>query len=166
MQDLIQFATQEITLKRHELIKNCGTTDTNLYYVVRGSVRIFIINKTAEHTIRLGYQGDFITALDSFISEKPSAMGIQAMKNTALKIIPKSQIQPLIKNHPERWIKMLETLLLQQVEREQDLLAATPQERYCRVLERSPKLFQEIPNRYIANYLRMSPETLSRLKKS
>ncbi|MNY67885.1 hypothetical protein D3C86_2055530 [compost metagenome] len=64
------------------------------------------------------------------------------------------------------WIKILENLAVQQLEREIDLLKNSPKERYERVLKRSPQLFQESPNRHIANYLRMSPETLSRLKKS
>jgi len=55
---------------------------------------------------------------------------------------------------------------LQQMERERDLLTSSPMERYLRVKDRSPQLFQEIPNKYIASYLRMTPETLSRLKKS
>ena len=45
-------------------------------------------------------------------------------------------------------------------------LISSPKERYERVLKRSPQLFQEIPNKHIANYLRMSAETLSRLKNS
>jgi CRP-like cAMP-binding protein len=61
---------------------------------------------------------------------------------------------------------LLEQLVLQQMEREQDLLITSPVERYQRVLERSPMLFQEVPHKYIAAYLRMSPETLSRIKKS
>lgn len=64
------------------------------------------------------------------------------------------------------WMKILENLLLQQIEREIDILTNSPKERYLRVLKRSPLLFQEIPHKHIANYLRMSPETLSRLKKS
>lgn len=64
------------------------------------------------------------------------------------------------------WSRMLENLVVQQLEREVDILTASPKERYERVLARSPRLFQEIPGRNIANYLRMSPETLSRLKKS
>jgi hypothetical protein len=74
-----------------------------------------------------------------------------------------------MRSNPENmklWINILEDLVLQQIEREKDLLINSPRERYERVLKRSPKLFQEIPNRHIANYLRMSPETLSRLKKS
>lgn len=64
------------------------------------------------------------------------------------------------------WNKILEYLILQQMEREVDILLASPKERYERVLRRSPQLFQEIPHKYIASYLRMTPETLSRLKKS
>ena len=60
---------------------------------------------------------------------------------------------------------MLENLVVQQIEREKDLLTQSPRERYERVLKRSPQLFQEVANKYIATYLRMSPETLSRLKK-
>lgn len=64
------------------------------------------------------------------------------------------------------WVKILENLVIQQMEREIDILTSSPKERYERVLKRSPQLFQHIPNRHIANYLRMTPETLSRLKKS
>ncbi|MCH5717306.1 cyclic nucleotide-binding domain-containing protein [Niabella hibiscisoli] len=60
---------------------------------------------------------------------------------------------------------MLEGLVVQQIEREKDLLIQSPRERYERVLKRSPQLFQEVANKYIAAYLRMSAETLSRLKK-
>lgn len=66
----------------------------------------------------------------------------------------------------KEWVNVLQTLSLQQLDREIDLLTTSPKARYERVLERSPRLFQEIPHRYIANYLRMTPETLSRLKKS
>lgn len=86
-----------------------------------------------------------------------------------LKLIGKSAFMELVKSSEENldlWHQILGGLIFQQMERERDLLTSSPAERYSRVLERSPRLFQEIPNRYIASYLRMTPETLSRLKKS
>ena len=83
--------------------------------------------------------------------------------------MPKQQFIDFVNESSENqqiWISMLEDLVLQQIEREKDILTNSPKERYNRVLKRSPQLFQEIPNKYIANYLRMTPETLSRLKKS
>jgi len=65
----------------------------------------------------------------------------------------------------ELWIKILQDLVVQQMQREIDILTNSPRERYERVFRRSPQLFKEVPNRHIANYLRMSPETFSRLKK-
>lgn len=131
-------------------------------------MRIYIIEGFEEHTIRFGYQYNFIATLDSFITEQPSDYYIQALKKTQVKVIKKSTFQNLISQAKFKnvWSEILEGLVLQQLERERDILITSPIERYKRVQERSPQLFQEIPNKYIADYLRMTPETLSRIKKS
>ncbi|MFT6810480.1 MAG: CRP-like cAMP-binding protein [Saprospiraceae bacterium] len=160
---------KELTLKRNEFLKVKGSTDTSLYYIVDGSLRIFIEEEYEEHTIRFGYTGELITALDSFIRETPSDLYIQALKKTSLKVISKQAYLSFINSteaFKEQWMKVLEGFVYQQMQRERDLLTSSPKERYSRVLERSPHLFQVIPNKYIAAYLRMTPETLSRLKKS
>ena len=105
----------------------------------------------------------------NFITEKPSDLYIQALKKARLKKITKKTLSAFVESdveHLKLWQKILEQLVLQQMERERDLLTASPMNRYKRVLDRSPQIFQEIPNKYIANYLRMTPETLSRIKKS
>ena len=167
--DEAQLWEKEIELSRNEFLKVKGSKDTNLYYVVEGSLRAFIDDGLEEHTIRFGYKNNIIAALDSFVKEKPSGLYIQAIKKTVLKVISKPAYLAFIKSNPENhelWQILLEQLVYQQMEREQDLLTSSPQERYNRVLQRSPQLFQEIPHKYIASYLRMTPETLSRLKNS
>ncbi|WP_338126498.1 hypothetical protein [Tenacibaculum piscium] len=64
------------------------------------------------------------------------------------------------------WMRLLESFMYQQIEREIDLITYSPQKRFNRVFKRSPQLFQEIPQKYIASYLRMTPETLSRILKN
>ena len=160
---------KEIVIGRNEYLKVKGSVDTNLYFIKNGSLRIYIIDEFEERTIRFGYQNNFIVSLDSFLTEKPSDFYIQAIKKTSLKIIKKKTFKNVINSNVDLqniWTKILEQLILQQLEREKDILTSSPVERYKRVLKRSPQLFQEIPNKYIANYLRMSPETLSRIKKS
>lgn len=157
-----------LTLQRNEYLKVQGSTDTRLYYITEGCLRVFVVDEFEEHTIRFGYSGNFIAALDSFITEKPSDFYIQALRKTEVKTLGKERYMEFVKSDPERfqlWLTILEQLVYQQLERERDLLTASPAERYRRVLERSPQLFQEVPNKYIAAYLRMTPETLSRLKK-
>jgi len=168
MEELIELSTKIITVDRNEFIKVKGNINTNAYYIESGSLRVFVLDENEEQIIRFGYKNNLIVSLDSFLTGKPSSFYIQAIKKTVLKVITKEQIDDFLKNETNRvlWIKIFENLVLQQLEREIDILTNSPKERYKRVLKRSPQLFQEIPNKYIANYLRMSPETLSRLKKS
>ncbi|WP_339905922.1 cyclic nucleotide-binding domain-containing protein [uncultured Cyclobacterium sp.] len=160
---------KKLELNRKEYLKVKGSIDTNLYFVVSGSLRIYVLEEFDENIIRFGYKDNFIAALDSFISEKPSDLYIQAIKKTQLKVNKKASFMAFIDSSTENtkiWQMMLGDLIYQQMERERDILTSSPLERYKRVLARSPQLFQEIPNKYIASYLRMTPETLSRLKKS
>jgi len=168
MTALVELSEKTITIDRNEFLKVKGSIDTNVYYVESGSLRVFVLDDYEEQIIRFGYKENLIVSLDSFLTGQPSGFFIQAIKKTVLKVITKQQIDNFLQTETNRilWSKILENLVLQQLEREIDILTNSPKERYQRVLKRSPQLFQEIPNRYIANYLRMSPETLSRLKKS
>lgn len=168
MKELVDLSTKSVSLERNDYLKVSGSADTNVYYVESGSLRVFVLDDCEEQIIRFGYTDDLIASLDSFFSGKPSELYIQAIKKTVVRVIPKQEIDTFLQRDSNRllWANMLESLIIQQLEREIDILTASPKERYLRVLKRSPRLFQEIPNRYIANYLRMSAETLSRLKKS
>lgn len=77
------------TFPRNQFLKDPNTVDTNLYYIELGSVRAYIIDEDQEHTIRLGYQGNFIAAVDSFITEKSSQLAIQAIKKTKVRVYSK-----------------------------------------------------------------------------
>lgn len=160
---------KHLELKRHEFLTVKGSSDVNLYFIEKGSVRIFFEDDCEEQTIRLGYQYDFVGALDTLLSGRPSQLYIQAIKKCQFKVISKDSLKSLLNRKKENlqlWQSLLEALIIQQMEREIDILTTSPRARYNRVLRRSPRLFQEIPAKYIASYLRMTPETLSRLKKS
>jgi CRP-like cAMP-binding protein len=168
MKEIIELSEKTIIIERNEFLKVKGSVDTNVYYVESGSLKMFVLDNDEEQIIRLGYKENLFVSLDSFLTGKPSNLYIQAIKKTVLKVITKQQIDTFLLSYHNRvlWTKILENLLVQQLEREIDILTNSPKERYQRVLKRSPQLFQEISNRHIANYLRMSAETLSRLKKS
>lgn len=168
MKEIIELSDKTITIERNEFLKVKGSIDTNIYCVESGSLRVFVLDDYEEQTIRFGYKENLIVSLDSFLTGKPSDFFIQAIKKTVVKVVTKQQMNKFLETEDNKnlWTKILENLVLQQLEREIDILTNSPKERYERVLKRSPQLFQEIPNRHIANYLRMSAETLSRLKKS
>jgi CRP-like cAMP-binding protein len=165
---LAEVAEEKIISKGEFLIKE-GEVERNLYRVESGAVRVFYLSEFEEHTIRLGYEGSFITSLSSFITGRPSEFYIDAIRKTTLNVISKDALLKLVNESQEsmqQYIILLETMITQQIEREVDLLITSPTERLKRVLQRSPNLFQEVPLKYIASYLRMKPETLSRIRNS
>jgi len=167
MNDIIQLSDKTITLNRSEFLCKQGQTDTNIYFIESGSVKVSINSGEEEQIIRFGYRGNLVVALDSLLTGLATQFDIQAIKKCKIKVISKKQLESYLNTENNRlvWTEILEKLIVQQMEREVDLLTQSPLERYQRVIQRSPQLFQEIPNKYIANYLRMSAETLSRLKK-
>lgn len=151
---------------RWEYIKEANTANTNLYFIEEGAVRVFFSEGLEEHALYFGHKGSLISALDSFISEKPSDISIQCIAKTKAKVISKEDFFSFIHTNEEAsrlWQHVLFELTQWHIEREKDLLISAPLLRYQRVLSRQPDLFQNIPHKYIASYLRITPETLSRI---
>ncbi len=157
---------KEITLSRNEILVRAGTIDNWIYYVESGALRICVESENEIHTTRFAYRGSLVTVLDSFFRNSPTIYSIEAIRKSKVIRMNKEDFKNFVLSNTEYtnlWRILLEELVLQQLEREIDLLQSSPIERYKRVYERSPQLFQEIPHKYIAAYLRMTPETFSRL---
>ncbi len=168
IQYIKEMGNENIILKRNDYLIKEGFIEDNMYIVQNGTLRIFVRNESEEITLRLGYKGSWMTSFPSFLNNQPSLFNIQALKQCTLLKIMKKDFYTFIESSKENqilWTKMLEEFAIQQLERELDISIRTPLERYNRLLKRSPWVFQEIPNKYLASYLRMRPETLSRLKK-
>lgn len=157
------------TFSKGDYVIRQGQVEQSLYLIVSGAVRVFHVTEFEEQTIRFGYQGSMITSLSSFITGNPSELYMEALRKTTLRVVLRKRLFEIVDESTENkslYIKLLEGLVVQQMEREIDLLTESPTKRLQRVLDRSPNLFQEIPLKYIASYLRMTPETLSRIRNS
>lgn len=156
-------------IERNDFVIKPGEIERHIYLVEEGALRVFFLTEFEENTIRFGYKNSIITSLPSFFNEQPSIFYIQAIRKCKIRVMEKSTFLSFIDEKQERiaqYSQFLESLVIQQIEREIDILTFSPVERLNRVQERSPQLFQEIPSKYIASYLRMTPETLSRIRKS
>jgi len=153
-------------LKRGECLVEQGRTDTNLYFVHSGTYRIFYPHDGEEYCVGFGYENTLLCAYPSFINESPSDYCIQSIKEGKLSGIEREDFYALMKESRELeglWRNLTEEALLGKIEREKEMLTYSPEERLRRLIDRSPHLFQYIPRKYIASYLRMKPETLSRI---
>ena len=168
LDELLALWNTERTLVRGELLNLKGQVENYMYFVLEGTFRICYETEEQEIVVGFGYPGTLLQDSPSFLSGKPSKFYIEAIKAAKLIGIHRTDLYAFVEqNHTFAtfWRKLIEQAVLAQIERETDLLTNSPQERYQRLKNRSPHVFQLIPNKHIASYLRMTPETLSRLKK-
>ncbi|MBD2713620.1 Crp/Fnr family transcriptional regulator [Microvirga sp. STR05] len=156
-----------VQLARHDFLIRPGQVEHHLYFVAEGVLRIFLPVATEEICVGFGYAGTLICSFPSFVEGRPSDYAIQVLRRSRLLGISRATVLALLESHPNIarfWRTEMERAVVGRIEREIDLLLPEPQRRLDRLRTRSPHLFQLVPRKYIASYLRMTPETLSRLR--
>ncbi|UII25775.1 Crp/Fnr family transcriptional regulator [Fulvivirga maritima] len=160
-------------LKRREfkaksLIVKQGTTENHLSFIEEGMVRFFIPKEENDLTFGFCFQHDFVSAYDSFLLQKPAAYHIQALIDTTLWQISYSDLQQVYSSTKignEIGRKAAENLYQIKAERELALLSQSAEERYLSLFERRSQLIKEVPLKYIASYIGITPQALSRIRK-
>lgn len=169
LSDFLSLWTIKRQLKRHEYLYGRGREQQHLYFIQKGAFKIFHETEDLKELIvGFGYKHTLLLDLPSFVTGLSSIYRIQALRQSTLIGIHQRDFYSFMEKCPPLatyWRQQIELALLSRLEREIDILIDSPQKRYERVLQRSPILFQEIPHKFIAAYLRMTPETLSRLKR-
>lgn len=168
--DFLAFAQmkgQPFSFSRGQFLQMPFARTSPLFLIQSGAAHAFIDSENGRQTIRLGYPGEQLSVLPSFFTTSYSAIGIESIRKCEGQMLSKAQLDEFVSatpDHAASYTRQLEQFACELVTRELDLLEPSPQRRYEAVLKRSPQLFQHVPLRYIASYLRMSPETLSRVR--
>ena len=168
-QQLCQQWKWDKELSRGDYLTREGQTEQHLYFIDSGTLIIYYEQEGIEQVVGFGYENTMICSFPSFIRNLPSEYYIRAMSDVTLVGIHRNDFYRILEQDSRlesAWRKLIEEALLGRIEREVDLLTVSPKDRLQRLLDRSPHLFQRVPHKYIASYLRMAPETLSRNLKS
>ncbi len=158
---------RSVLLRRHDFLIQAGQVEHNLYFVVSGVLRIYYPSQDEEICVGFGYANNMVCSFPSFVANQPSEYCLQALKKCELLAISRADFSAFMEQNAgfaRFWRTELERVLVGRIEREIDLLLPEPERRLARLLKRSPHIFQLVPKKYIASYLRMTPETLSRLR--
>lgn len=158
----MKFAKGEMILKEGEICKN-------IYYIEHGLVRQFYFKNGKELTEHLGVDHTIFMCIESLFKEEPTHLQVQAIEPTLLFALPKARLEEVALHNVNIQIlyrKILEeSLIISQVHA--DLLRfESAQSRYKRLCKMSPQVVLRAPLVYIASYLQMTPETLSRVRSS
>jgi CRP-like cAMP-binding protein len=156
-------------LKKHEPFCEEGKRSFEVAFVVSGTFRQFYTKDGADRSTYFYFANDLMCAYVSCITGKPSLLSIEALTDATLLCFPYSALSSLYKtNHAWQTIgrSIAEYIAIGLEERMVSLLIQTPEERYQDLLTgNKKKIIQQIPQQYIANYLGITPVSMSRIRK-
>ena len=171
-EDWEYFATKIETkiFQKKENIIEAGKIENYISFIQKGKTRLFIPQEEEDKEITFGFSfsGEFISAYDSFLTRTPSQYQIEALSQTHLWRISYDNLQKIYKKTDDgNFIGRIiaEKLFLIKSKRELSLLHETAEERYLNLFTERPNLFLEIPLKYIASYIGVTPQALSRIRK-
>jgi CRP-like cAMP-binding protein len=154
--------------RKRDYILRIGEVCNFIAFINDGSVRHYHIKDGIERTCDISFDNKFITEFNSFNYGSKSVISIQALSDTELFSIEKNKLHKLYRTNSkfeEFGRKMAEMVALRNSQIAMSLASDKPEERYRNLLNENPAIFQKVQQKYIANFLGITPESLSRIRK-
>lgn len=159
---------KKVELQKKEILLTKGTIENYLSFVEEGTLRLFIPKIENDVTFGFVFKNSFVSAYDSFLTQTPSEYSIETLTPTILWRLSFEDLEDIYQNTiigNEIGRKNAESLFLLKSKRELSLLNNTPEERYLNLFHERPELIKQIPLKYIASYIGVTPQALSRIRK-
>ncbi|EFM02945.1 Crp/Fnr family transcriptional regulator [Hoylesella marshii] len=167
--DVLESILVPMKFAKGQMILKEGDICRGFYYIDTGLIRQFYFKGEKEVTEHMGVDNSVVMCIESLFREEPTRLQMEALEPTIVYLLPKQELENVALHNVNIQIlyrKILEeSLILSQVHA--DLVRfETAQDRYRRLCKLIPKMVQRAPLIYIASYLQMTPETLSRVRAS
>ncbi|MCI6555061.1 MAG: Crp/Fnr family transcriptional regulator [Prevotella sp.] len=144
-----------------------GEVCRNIMYIAKGLVRQFYFKKEKEVTEHMSVEGGMIMCIESLFKEEPTKLQVEAIEPTIMYFLPKQRLEEVALHNVNIQIlyrKILEESLIQSQIHADLVRFETAQDKYKRMCKLAPQVVLRAPLVYIASYLQMTPETLSRVR--
>lgn len=164
--DLLQYCEIRKFDKRKIIVQE-GETDNYLNLVVKGLIRKYLPVKKDELILQLATEGHVVQSEISFLTRSPSIVVLETLEPTILVSLTYDNMEQALDKFPkgERLGRMiLQGMFIKKDENRYNRLLKTTRERFCDYIEHHPHMLQRVPQKYLASYLQIKPETFSRLK--
>jgi len=165
--DILESVLVPMKFAKGERVLSEGDTCQHIYWIVKGLVRQYYFKNGKELTEYMATENTIMMSIESLFKEKPSMQIMQALEPTIIYAMPKNELEAVAMRSVNIQIlyrKILEESLIISQQRADMLRFESAQDRYQKLVKSCPQLVLRAPLVYIASYLQMTPETLSRVR--
>jgi len=165
--DILEDVLVPMKFHKGQSILSEGEVCKNIYYIEKGLVRQYYFKKDKEVTEHLAVEGNIIMCIESLFKEEPTKLQVEALEPVLIYALPKARLEEVALHNVNIQIlyrKILEESLIQSQVHADLMRFETAQYRYEKMCKLAPQVTLRAPLVYIASYLQMTPETLSRIR--
>jgi CRP-like cAMP-binding protein len=165
--ELIDVYFEQRAITKKEYLLRDSKVCNFIAFISEGSIRHFHVKDGIEKTCDISFENSWVTDFQSFTCNTSSIMNLQAMEETSVFLIRKENLARLYKecNKYETFGRLMAEQVAQRAtEIAMSLSSEKPEERFQNLIKKQPDLFQRVPQKYIANFLGISAESLSRIR--
>ncbi len=167
--DVLESILIPMKFSKGDMILREGEVCRDLYYIDKGLVRQFYFKNGKEVTEHLAVEGNIVMCIESLFKEEPTRLQAEAIENVRIYALPKAKLEEVALhcvNIQLMYRKILEESLIQSQIHADLVRFESAKDRYLKLCKLSPKVSFRAPLVFIASYLQMTPETLSRVRSS
>lgn len=149
------------------VVTQMGEVEDHLNFIISGLVRKYYVKDEDEINTQISLEGHIIHAQESFHSRQPSEYFVETIEPTIFVSISYEDLESIYASDAkfERLGRLVITYTMVQKDRWQmQVTKLTPRERFLDFVERHPDLLQRVPQKHLASFLNIQPETFSRFK--
>jgi CRP/FNR family transcriptional regulator, anaerobic regulatory protein len=165
----LQGLFRPMSVKKMDHVLASGTYVKDLFFFNRGTFRVYHLKDGEEFTTKFLYSPCIYAELFSIRKLTPSFFNIQALTDCDCYKANFAQIEKLMETSPNirrLFLKLYEHIYMNGVKRQVSFILDSQSKRYANLITEFPNIVEEIPLQYIASFIGIKPETLSRIRKN
>lgn len=165
--DLFRAICEVKSVDKKVRLTDLGEVEGYIYFVVKGLVRKYFLKGEEEIITHLTKEGEVLGSGVSFFDQKPSRYIVETIEPSVLIAISYANFYKMLQSGP-KWQRVGRLLMTEFLVKKEywllDSIRYTPRERFLQFMQTRPDLLQRVPQKQLASFLNVKPETFSRLK--
>ncbi len=157
-----------LNLDKDEVLTREGEIEDKIYFILKGVVRVYVCQEVGkEICTNFRFDNQFTSSITSFITRRPSQYWLRTQSPSEFLVFSHTELYWLYENFIEintLGRVVMEVLLIEKRQRELDFLTLSAEQRYLKLLAEHPQYIQNIPLKYLASFLGITAESLSRIR--
>ncbi len=164
--DKFQHCFKEMDIPAKTLLLHEGEVSQNLYFIKKGCLRLWFNHDGKDITFQFFVEDEAVSSIESFLEQQPSLFSLESIEPSTVVVLGRDGFNQILEKYPDINAGFHEIVLRRLATYADHFISRirnNPQKRYNELMQSHPHIIERVPEEYIASYLGIPVDTLSRI---